>query len=89
METPYLKVPAVNVGRRQSQRTHAENVFFVPHDKEAIVAQLSRIQDDPETRNRIRNCANPFGDGHAGERVAGLLAETPIDGRLLNKDLTY
>jgi hypothetical protein len=44
---------------------------------------------DPATQARIRECANPFGDGRAGERVAALLADTPLDERLKNKDLTY
>ena len=39
--------------------------------------------------NEISECENPFGDGHTGERVAELLATTPINERLLNKDLTY
>jgi UDP-N-acetylglucosamine 2-epimerase (non-hydrolysing)/GDP/UDP-N,N'-diacetylbacillosamine 2-epimerase (hydrolysing) len=39
--------------------------------------------------NQISECENPFGDGHTGERVAELLATTPIDEKLLNKDLSY
>jgi GDP/UDP-N,N'-diacetylbacillosamine 2-epimerase (hydrolysing) len=84
LEAPYLKLPVVNVGRRQSERHHASNVFFVPADREAIVRQVRAIMD-----NGIGECENPFGDGHTGERVAELLATTPIDARLLNKDLSY
>lgn len=89
LEAPYLKLPVVNVGRRQSERHHASNVFFVAPDRDAIVAQVRAILDDEETKRRIEACANPFGDGHAGKRVAELLAITPIDSRLLNKDLSY
>lgn len=89
LEAPYLKLPVVNVGRRQSERHHSSNVFFVSPDREAIVAQVQAILDDEETKLRIANCENPFGDGHAGERVAELLATTPLDARLLNKDLAY
>ncbi|HEU4832865.1 MAG TPA: UDP-N-acetylglucosamine 2-epimerase [Pyrinomonadaceae bacterium] len=84
LEAPYLKLPVVNVGRRQSERHHASNVFFVPADREAIVRQVRAIID-----NGIGECENPFGDGHTGARVAELLATTPIDARLLNKDLSY
>ena len=89
LEGPFLHLPAVNVGSRQSTRHHAENVFFVTCDKNSIVAQVRAILEDPEIRRRINACANPFGDGRAGERVADLLARTPIDARLLNKDLGY
>src|SRR5262249_9543237 len=40
LEAPFLKLPVINVGRRQSNRHHAENVFFVPHDREQIVKQV-------------------------------------------------
>src|SRR6185295_554244 len=59
LEAPYLKLPVVNVGRRQSERHHASNVFFVPADREAIVRQVRAIID-----NGIGECENPFGDGH-------------------------
>ena len=84
LEAPYLKLPVVNVGRRQSERHHASNVFFAPAEREAIVRQVRAIMD-----TQISACENPFGDGHTGERVAALLAATPIDEKLLNKDLSY
>ncbi|HKG45143.1 MAG TPA: UDP-N-acetylglucosamine 2-epimerase [Pyrinomonadaceae bacterium] len=84
LEAPYLKLPVVNVGRRQSERHHANNVFFVPAEREAIVRQVRAIID-----SQISACENPFGDGHTGERVAELLATTAIDKKLLNKDLSY
>lgn len=84
LEAPYLKLPVVNVGRRQSERHHASNVFFVPAEREAIVRQVRAI-----IAGNSDECENPFGDGHTGERVAELLATTPIDARLLNKDLSY
>ncbi|HKG62178.1 MAG TPA: UDP-N-acetylglucosamine 2-epimerase [Pyrinomonadaceae bacterium] len=84
LEAPYLNLPVVNVGRRQSERHHASNVFFVPADREAIVRQVQAI-----ISNKTSECENPFGNGHTGERVAELLAATPINERLLNKDLTY
>ena len=89
LEAPYLGLPVVNVGRRQGGRFHVDNVFFVPPTRDAIRAQLSSILNDVTLRARLAVVANPFGDGFAGDRVANLLATTPVDERLLNKDLTY
>ena len=89
LEAPYLKLPVINVGRRQSNRHHAENIFFVPAERGRIVEQLRDVMENPKTQETIRNCANPFGDGRTGERVAQLLATTQIDSRLLVKDLSY
>jgi GDP/UDP-N,N'-diacetylbacillosamine 2-epimerase (hydrolysing) len=89
LEAPFLRLPAINVGKRQTARHHAGNVFFVPHNRKAIVEQVRAILEDNVLQERIRHCVNPFGDGHTGPRVARLLAETPLDGGLLNKDLTF
>jgi GDP/UDP-N,N'-diacetylbacillosamine 2-epimerase (hydrolysing) len=89
LEAPYLRLPVVNVGHRQAARHHSDNVFFVPTDRGAIVTQVRAILHDDTTRERVRRAGNPFGDGFTGERVADLLARTPIDDALLNKDLVY
>ena len=87
-EAPYLRLAVLNIGARQKARHHSENVFFVPAEKDAIVKQVKALLEDRQLRERVDNCSNPFGDGHAGERIAELLATIPIDARLLNKDLT-
>jgi GDP/UDP-N,N'-diacetylbacillosamine 2-epimerase (hydrolysing) len=89
LEAPFLHLAVVNVGRRQAARHHAENIFFVPAQRARVVAQVRDILENPDTQRAIKQCSNPFGNGHAGEAVANLLADTPIDERLLNKDLTY
>ena len=89
LEAPYLHLPVVNVGGRQQARHHSDNVFFVACDKQSIVEQVRKIMTDKEVQDRITTCANPFGDGRTGERVASVLASTPIDAKLLNKDLSY
>lgn len=89
LEAPYLKLPVVNVGRRQTGRRHSSNVFFVPANHEAIVQQVRVILEDDETKRSLNDCENPFGDGKTGERVAGLLASVALDNKLLNKDLSY
>jgi GDP/UDP-N,N'-diacetylbacillosamine 2-epimerase (hydrolysing) len=89
LEAPFLRLPVVNVGARQSARHHVENVFFVACDRRQIADKVRFILGSEEIRNRVANCSNPYGDGHTGERVANLLATTPIDAKLLNKDLSY
>lgn len=89
LEAAFLKLAVVNVGRRQSARHHAENVFFVAHDQEEIIQTVQRLLSDEQIRRQVKDCVNPFGDGHTGERVAELLARVPFDRRLLQKDLAY
>lgn len=89
LEAPFLQLPAVNVGTRQAARCHADNVFFVPHDRRRIAEQVLQILENTTSKTPARVYANPFGDGCTGVRVAELLAEVAIDSKLLNKDLAY
>lgn len=89
LEAPLLKLPVINVGNRQSGRLHAENVQFVPHDKNRIIDAVRQAIFDLEYRATISLCANPYGDGQSSTRIAALLASTPLDDKFLIKDITY
>jgi GDP/UDP-N,N'-diacetylbacillosamine 2-epimerase (hydrolysing) len=89
LEAAYLKLPVINVGIRQSEREHSENVFFVQPQIDLIVQQITDILVDEKLRKRVSNCSNPFGNGETGPFVARLLAETPIDKKLMVKDLVF
>lgn len=89
LEAPLLKLPVVNVGNRQKGRLHAENVAFVPHEKNAIIDAVKRAVFDPEYRAVVEHSSNPFGDGQSAKKIAEILAMTEINDQLLVKDITY
>ena len=82
LEAPLLKLPVVNVGNRQRGRLHAENVSFVPHDKELIIEAVKRSVFDDGYRKYVSRCSNPYGDGKS-QRIADLFARIDIDQKLL------
>ncbi len=86
METPALALPTVNVGRRQQGRERAVNILDAPAEPDAIVAAANQALD-PAFRARLLEdgVMNPYGDGHAGERIASALAEAPTREVLLMK----
>jgi len=89
LEAPILKLPVINVGNRQKGRLHAENVQFVPHNKDQIVDATHRAIFDLEYRKSVASCSNPYGDGKSSTRIADILATIHIDDKLLIKDITY
>jgi len=88
-ETPAFGCPVVNIGTRQQGRLRANNVLDVPYDSEKILAAVRRCIGDEEFRWQCATCSNPYGAGNAGIRIAEVLATIPIDGRLLQKKMTY
>ena len=62
---------------RQAGRERGRNVIDVGYDRRAIVERASRAQVAQAVRDRDLL----YGDGHAGPRIADLLAEVPLQGR--------
>lgn len=88
IEAPAFGLPAVNVGRRQEGRVQGANVVNVEHDRVAIADAVQRVVE-PGFRASLNGTGSPYGDGRASERIVRLLAEIPLDERLLYKALTY
>mgnify|MGYP001461215223 CR=1 FL=1 len=89
IESPFLKVPGVLIGPRQDLRTIADNVVRVPVDRTAIREACDRALHDAEYRGRVSRTESIYGDGHAGERIARVLAEVPLPHELLLKTMPY
>jgi GDP/UDP-N,N'-diacetylbacillosamine 2-epimerase (hydrolysing) len=89
IEAPYFGLPVVNIGTRQQGRQRAENVLDVPHDRDTIEQALRIALTDETFIQQARHCTNPYGDGHAGERISEVLAQVPLDREFLQKRLAY
>lgn len=85
IEAPFLKLPAVNIGIRQTGREHGDNVVFVGYDMDAIVEAVRRAASDTAFRQRTAAGANPYGDGRAGARIAAILRDVELGERLATK----
>ena len=88
IEAPSFGLPAVNIGRRQDGRVQGRNVINVDHDADAIREAVALALSDG-FRQGLEGLENPYGDGHASRRIVDVLAEIPLDERLLYKRLTY
>jgi UDP-N-acetylglucosamine 2-epimerase (non-hydrolysing) len=76
-EAPTLGVPLL-VLRDKTERPEAiaaGAAVLVGTDCARITAEARRILTDPVTRSSMSRRTFPFGDGHAGERIASIIAE--------------
>lgn len=86
IEAAALRLPAVDIGPRQSGRQRASNVITAGGEHadqvSRAIAAAQRLEPSGFT--------HPYGDGHSGPRIAALLAATnPNDPKLLRKHCTY
>lgn len=80
-ECSYLGVPAVNIGSREAGRERGPNVIDVDYDRSEIKAAILK-HINGQRPDRV----NLYGDGHAGEKIADVLARAALT---YSKRLTY
>jgi len=79
-EAPALGTPVL-VMREVTERPEAiqaGTARLVGTDPERIVAETQRLMDQPSAREAMARAANPFGDGHAAERIVDALLGAPV-----------
>lgn len=79
-ECAYLGVPVVNIGSRQNRRDRGKNVVDVTYDVQAIKKAIE------ERISSSKQISNVYGGGDAGQKIADLLAELPLQ---FHKTISY
>jgi UDP-hydrolysing UDP-N-acetyl-D-glucosamine 2-epimerase len=84
METASLALPTVNVGLRQYGRERARNVLDAQAEKHSILEKIEEARCD-RFKSSLQGMTNPYGDGHAAERIVETLTSVLLDANLLRK----
>lgn len=79
-EAPSFGIPTVNIGDRQTGRIKAASVLDCPPQREAIMSAIRHAFELDCT-----SVVNPYGDGHAAERIVEVLARVNDPRALLLK----
>jgi UDP-N-acetylglucosamine 2-epimerase (non-hydrolysing)/GDP/UDP-N,N'-diacetylbacillosamine 2-epimerase (hydrolysing) len=69
---------------RQQGRERARNVLDAAADKASILDAIE-IARTPDFRRSLAGMVNPYGDGHASERIVQVLTAVPLGRDLLVK----
>jgi UDP-hydrolysing UDP-N-acetyl-D-glucosamine 2-epimerase len=84
MEAASFGLPVVNVGFRQKGRERARNVLDAEPEANAILGRVGEGMSD-DFRASLAGMTNPYGDGHAAEKIVQVLTTTPLSEELLVK----
>jgi UDP-N-acetylglucosamine 2-epimerase (non-hydrolysing)/GDP/UDP-N,N'-diacetylbacillosamine 2-epimerase (hydrolysing) len=84
MEAASFALPVVDVGFRQKGRERARNVLDALPEADAILAAITQARS-PEFRQSLVGMTNPYGDGHAAEKIVQVLTATPLSEELIVK----
>jgi UDP-hydrolysing UDP-N-acetyl-D-glucosamine 2-epimerase len=82
MEAASFALPTVNIGMRQQGRERARNILDATADVDAITSAIEHTLS-PDFRASLVDMTNPYGDGHASERIVQVLADVELDNLLV------
>ena len=84
VEAPSFALPVVNIGIRQDGRFRAANVIDVACSKDSIVYGVRKALSS-NFKAGLKGLPNPYGDGHAAERIVQRLKTQGLGDSLLIK----
>ena len=84
LEAASFRLPVVNVGMRQQGRVRGKNVLDVDCARADIAAAI-RTALSQEFRASLSDLVNPYGDGHAAQRIVERLRSVELNDTLLRK----
>ncbi len=84
METASFGLPTVNIGMRQQGRERPANVLNAAPRAVSILAAIATARG-VTFRGKLHGMTNPYGDGHASERILQVLTTVRLQQDLLIK----
>ncbi len=84
MEAASFAVPVVDIGMRQQGRERARNVISAAPDAGVILERIGAARCSGFRRS-LAGMENPYGDGHASERIVEILTAVSLTPDLLIK----
>jgi GDP/UDP-N,N'-diacetylbacillosamine 2-epimerase (hydrolysing) len=88
IEAPVLKVPAINIGKRQSNRVKAQNVIEADGSISSIEKAL-KTSDSKDFLKTLTKCISPYGSEPASKKIVDALYQylTYSSKELINRDI--
>lgn len=73
-ESPFVKLPVVNIGNRQLGRMYTKNILLSDGSADSLKECTGKALSG-DFRLSLENLENPYGDGHASERIVSKIKE--------------
>ena len=89
MEAPFLHVPSINIGSRQSRRLQASSVIDVGYNKNEIKNAIKKAVYDKRFLTKCKNTKSLYGQGNSARKIIKILEK--IDHRKvpIQKQISY
>jgi GDP/UDP-N,N'-diacetylbacillosamine 2-epimerase (hydrolysing) len=89
IESPFLKIPSVNIGTRQTGRTRSISVLDVGYNKLQIKKAILKSIYDKQFLKKIKNSTSLYGDGKSAKKIVKILEDIDLKTITTQKKLMY
>ena len=89
IESPFLKIPSVNIGTRQTGRTRSISVLDVGYNKSQIKKAILKSVYDKQFLKKIKNSTSLYGDGKSAKKIVKILEDIDLKTITTQKKLMY
>ena len=89
MEAPFLHVPTINIGTRQSGRLSSKSVLYVNYNKKAIMKAILKALYNKKYLQLVKQQKNRYGEGHTSRKIINILENINLDKIPIQKQMEY
>ncbi len=88
IEAPSFGVPTINIGDRQKGRIQSDSIINCKADIDSINKAI-KLALSEEFIKRAKKTVNPYGDGHASDRIVNVIREYVLGNKINLKKKFY
>lgn len=89
IESPWLKLPVINVGERNKNRGKSSNIIFANPKEKELVSAIKKVLYDKKFLARAKKASNIYGNGQASGKISATIKKIWQDPRIKIKKITY
>ena len=89
IETPFLKIPTVNIGSRQSGRLKATSVMNTTYDKNSIKKAILYVLNNKKFLASLKSTKSLYGTGNSGKKIIKILENLDLKNISIQKQMSY
>jgi len=89
MEAPFLHVPTINIGTRQTGRLKAKSVIDAIYTKQAIKKAIQKAMTDKNFLEAVKKQKSQYGNGCSSKKIVKILEKINLEKIPIQKKLRY
>ena len=89
IEAPFLRIPTVNIGTRQTGRMRAKSIIDVGYNKEQIKKGIKKALEDKKFLKMVKKSKSHYGNGTAATKIVRILEQLDLSKIPIQKKICY